>query len=360
VFVRGAFVDARAEARAAGKWLIVEAASDGSQPSRLMVDAWQSQRVIDWIEAHAVAVRVDVDEAHALAAELDVRTVPTLIAFKDGEEKARATGFLDQARLLIWLVGLDQPRKGAIERLISRGSGDLETDMQARTSFAKALLDDQSYADATEHYVWLWHNMARVDPRMTGVRVSFMAHELERLVAIYGPARRRFEEIRDQAAVAAEATPTSGELRHDWAVLNRALGEGERTLRWFDDVKRDPAANEVVRACGCLLIDLLKARQRWADVGRLYRDPLKELASLHRIHQAMPLTMMSKMVGEEAVARMREVTTAQFRTGTAELYASLRAAGRDADAKEVHAEALRLDDSEAMRSALADSPTRYD
>jgi hypothetical protein len=360
VFAGGTFLDVKNRARREGKWLIVEAASGASQPSRLMTDVWQSRRVIEWLEAHALALKIDVDVEHALAAELKVRTVPTLIAFKDDGERARVTGFLDQARLLIWLVGLDKPTNNAIERLLNRGTGDLDTDMQARTSFAKALLHDHSYADATEHYVWLWHNMVRLDPGMSGVRVSFMAREIETLVTIHKPARRRFEEIRDRAARAADAIPTSGELRHDWAVLNRVLGDDDRTLLWFESVKRDPDAGDVVRACGCLLIDLLKARRRWADVGRLYRDPLKELASLHKIHQAMPIGMMSAMVGEQTVTRMREVTAAQFRTGTAELYASLRAAGRDADAKAVHAEALRLDPSEAMQTALAASPTRYD
>ena len=111
---------------------------------------------------------------------------------------------------------------------------------------------------------------------------------------------------------------------------------------------------------GILLIELLKARGRWADVGRLYHNPLKELASHHEVLAQADLPMMGSLLPKEALAQVEKVMHAQFRKAAAELHASLRAAGRTADAKAVHEEALRLDASDEMKQALADSPVRYD
>ena len=55
---------------------------------------------------NVLAVRVDVDEDPELAAALKVRSAPTILAFKDGEEKDRLQGFRDASQLLMWLMVL--------------------------------------------------------------------------------------------------------------------------------------------------------------------------------------------------------------------------------------------------------------
>ena len=55
-----------------------------------------------WAEANkdkVDAVKVDVDAAAGLATEYDVMSVPTLVLFINGEERARATGLQNEKGL---------------------------------------------------------------------------------------------------------------------------------------------------------------------------------------------------------------------------------------------------------------------
>jgi len=91
--------------------------------------------------------------------------------------------------------------------------------------------------------------------------------------------------------------------------------------------------------------------RRWADAGRLIRDPLAEL----RTHGAM-LHMGRTFPMPDTVAPHRsaleETMLEGLRKEAAQLVRSLQAAGRDVEAAAVKREALRLDDSPEMRTAL--------
>jgi hypothetical protein len=228
--------------------------------------------------------------------------------------------------------------------------------MMERNQRAKNLLREKRYEEATDEFVWLWNNVERVDPSMSGVRVSFMAGEIERLVAEYPPARQRFAELRDQAAAATDANPTAADPRTDWAVLNKVLGDDDRTIAWFDKAKEDPAAVPVIEGLSVYLEELLKARGRWADVGRLVRDPMAKLDLHHSMLRHMEMPLMRHRLGDEAFARMRDASLNLFRRAVADLVASLRAAGRHDDAVAVRDKALILDPSGEMKQALEQPP----
>ena len=252
-------------------------------------------------------------------------------------------------------VRMPQRRRQNVLRSHSAEAGG-ERDMRARNQAAKQLLQDHRYPEATEEFVWLWNNIDRVDPAMGGVRVSFMAGQIEKLVAAHGPARRPFEELRDAAGAAADAGRGSERQRRDWIVLNGILGDEDRTIGWFDRVKADPDAAPALARIARFLLEPLKRRGRWADVGRLYAEPLEELALHYRAFETATGPLMQKRLGDERFARLPDVNAKLFRTGAAELVASLRAAGRAADADAVRQEALRLDPSSEMRATL-DSQT---
>ena len=139
-------------------------------------------------------------------------------------------------------------------------------------------------------------------------------------------------------------------------MLNGVLGDEDRTIGWFDHVKADPDAAPALARIARFLLQPLKRRGRWADIGRLYAEPLKELVFQYRAFEIATGPLMQKRLGEERFARLRDVNAKLFRTGAAELVASLRAAGRAADADAVRQEALRLDPSSEMRATL-DSQT---
>jgi thiol-disulfide isomerase/thioredoxin len=347
------FADAVERARIKGVWLIVDATAEWCGPCRTMDQTtWRDDRVASWVAANGLAVQVDVDAESELARQLEIRAMPTIIAFKDGDEKDRVVGYRDPAGLLDWLDAL-----GRGETDVDRARHaltDPEGDMNGRLSFARTLLHAGQQDEATDHYVWLWHNMARVEPAMAGVRVSFMAGDIEALAAAHPPARERFARIRDELAAAADAG-SAGDARLDWIVLNKALSEEDRTIAWFDAAKDDPSAAPALARASHHLVDLLRQRKRWADIGRIYADPVAEIARNHEISKPPGLEALEPAMRDQ----VRIMLSKLFRDGAALLYGCLRAAGRGAEAEAVEREAERLDPSDEMKTALVAARTEY-
>ncbi len=336
-----------------GGWLIVHATSGSSKDCDMMDrTTLREPDVVNWIEANALAITLDVDSDRERAKPLKILTVPTLIAFKGGVERERLRGFRGSSEVHTWLNGLERDQVDAGELPVGKGE-----DVGARSEIAKALLCSGRYEEATEDHVWLWNNMALASD-YEGVRESYLAGEINSLVCAWTPAYERFAEIRDKVAAALHAGPELPEWRLEWVVLNSVLGDDERTMAWVDTLKGDSSALPILRSGGRHLIRPLKLRGRWADMGRLYIDPLKELASLHEfaILAAQPLP---DLLPNDLSANFGDVVTSQFRTDAADLCMSLRAAGRTKEAKEVQAAAVRLDPSNEMKMALERVSTRY-
>jgi thiol-disulfide isomerase/thioredoxin len=342
------FAEAKKDAEATGVWLIVDAAAEWCAPCKQMdAGTWRDTGVVRWLEDHAIAVQVDVDAESELAKQLEIRSMPTIIAFKGGEEKDRIVGYRDPKGLLVWLEGLargetdlDQVRKSVV---------DPTSDMRGRLALARTLLRTGRREEATEELVWLWQNIARVEPAMSGVRVSYLARDIKTLIQSHAPARARFLQIREELDDLLNAGATAS--RFDWIVLNEMLGAQEQTLAWFDAVKNDPGSAGTIDHCAHRLIDLLVERERWVDIGRLYRDPVAVLTRDH----GMTTPPMGASVPTEMLASLREMMARRFRQRAALLLRCLRAAGRGTEAEALEAEALRLDSTHEMMKALVDA-----
>jgi hypothetical protein len=230
--------------------------------------------------------------------------------------------------------------------------GNLDRDMSARFNFARDLLRDQRYHDATEHFAWLWKNMERVNPAMHGVRLSYMVEEVRKLVIAHPDARRRFEQMRAEAATAADANPGLHAPRLDWVMINQMLADDDSTLAWFDAVKHDPLAQLVFEAVDNPLIEVLKRRGRLADICRIYPDPMARLDYLNQVRGAGDLPMMKARLGTEAFEKVQQAMASNFRAAAVDLVAALRAADRHSDADAVQAKALAFDPSDEMKRAL--------
>jgi thioredoxin 1 len=351
MFTELGFDEALARSRAEGRWLLVDATAQWCGPCKLMDrTTWKDPEVAAWVEAHGLAIKVDVDEEAETAQALGIQAMPTVIVFRGGEEQDRAVGMKKASDLLAWLAGVErgETELGRVERELA----DPEHDMQGRLGLAKALLMGRRFDRALEHYGWLWRNIHRVEPGMGGVRVSFMAGEIEGLVSAYPPARAHFAALRDEAEAAAAGTGEAAtEARFDWVVLNAILGETERTLAWFDAVKADPASAPVLAKLEQWLIPLLRESDRLADIGRLLRDPVQQLRGEHEHVQQMLQAVAGQMDG--MAAQMEEAMKHHLRDQAGLFHKALAAAGRAADAEALKAEALRIDGSDEMKAALA-------
>jgi hypothetical protein len=89
------------------------------------------------------------------------------------------------------------------------------------------------HAEALEGFLWCFDEGMPAVPSYAGVRVSFLVGELQKLASVYPPALTAIRARRDRAeqAMVAEA----GEKRHsmEFAALNDALGEEERSVTAF-------------------------------------------------------------------------------------------------------------------------------
>jgi thioredoxin 2 len=70
-------------------------------PCRMMAPAF-AQAASQLEPAYRLA-KVNTEEAGQLAARYGIRSIPTLVAFRNGQEVARQSGALDAASLLRWI-----------------------------------------------------------------------------------------------------------------------------------------------------------------------------------------------------------------------------------------------------------------
>jgi hypothetical protein len=279
--------------------------------------------------------------------------MPTVVAFRAGTEFDRVVGMKGPGDLIAWLdavkrgeTSVDQLRRG-----VAANAGD----MHARMSLARALAASRRFEEATDEYVWLWEHVLEHQPAMVGVRGSFMLNEITKLAEDHPPARARFAELRnslDRDDV--KGMPLRSDMT-DWMDLSKALGEEELVLTWFDS-KSDfvNARPELARVLRHRLVPLLVARDRWADVSRLFPDPMGALRAVHESLDQVRGRVMPE--GMEALRpQMVLGVEKMLRNEGALMIASLRAAGREAEATAVTDEVRRLLPGEETDRAIADT-----
>jgi len=279
--------------------------------------------------------------------------MPTIIAYKAGKEFDRVVGMKPADAFLEWLEAVKAGKKFGDDleiKVEKANAGQGKVSVRERLDNARLLLNkpgDGAFEKATDEYLWLWQNIVKEEPSMVGVRGSFMAGEIQKLIENHAPAKEKFARVRDDAWAAYLAEPSQQEPLDDWLVLNEALGDRDRTLEWFDRAKVEPKSGKTLERVGYRLERMLAERGRVADICLLYPDPIAKLRSENALRQHMP-----RMADEEQTRSIQAIHEKMFRDRASTLYTSLLLAKRDNDAAKFAAEALKLDDTGAMRAAL--------
>lgn len=333
--------EAIARSRQSGKWLIAYVEGDAADVRSMERNTWPDPTVSDCIRRH------DVLLIKTAGPGVGVPNGPALVVYKDGLEKDRVEGGLLPWDFVGWLDGLATRGETYSERQALVVS-ERNRDMSERYRRAEALVEEDQFEEATRELCWLWSHMLEVDPPMSGVRSSYMANTISKLVGAYPPARSVFSSLRD----AAERVGTPLAIG-DWVVLNEILGEPEKTLAFFDSAKARTDVREVLWFASYRITLLLLERQRWSDAGVLVHSPLDELRFGWEC-----ISMSMREGTEDRRDEFVALNTASFRKIAARLNATLRAAGRVVEADAVLEEALRLDDSEALRAAIREFANR--
>jgi thioredoxin 1 len=335
--LRAAFDRAVAE----HKLLLVDATAEWCGPCKMMDrTTWNDPAVIEWLREHAVTIQIDVDKQQDVARPLRIEAMPTIIAFVEGAEFDRVVGAKKPKELLAWLDGV---LRGETSLVVQKRRVAAEpADMRARLDVARELMSGGRYDEALVEHVWLWDHMLEHQPSLVGVRMSYFASDLERLVNVHPPARVAIGELRDRAAPAAAGSIEIRSFR-DWNCLNGVLGEKSRTLAWYDAL---PVATR--SRLGPLLesdvIPLLVEAGRWVDAGALYDAPITALEDA----ADMVAGTTSRGLPPELIQQLHD----RLRATAAQLVRALIAADRGADAVSVEARAREIDPSAEMASVL--------
>ncbi len=369
VFTDLSLADALARNAEDGRILVVKATAVWCGPCKRMdATTWREEPVVDWIRAKGTAISLDVDRHREDAQRLRIRAMPTIVAFRAGEEVDRAVGYQSGENLLKWLAAVEagettQSRLDA--KLAAPREGDGALGMQDRMTLARELADAGRVEAATEEYAWLWTNMLRIEPAMHGVRLSFLSSAMQQFAKAHGVALQRFTTLRDETAAQIEDGDSTGALRADWIALNDMIDDSQATLAWFDGVKGELGANPgAMRRLGLAQLGLtrvLEEHERWADLGRLETDPVAQITSEARSVQMM-LAMenrevpgqtpeMAAQTRDQMRDRMRKFALERSLETAGRLHAILLAADRVDEARRVAIEAIRLESEDPERMA---------
>lgn len=364
----GCFADlgfdaALAKARSEGKLLLVDAVKSAS-PMTEMMDrmTWTDAAFAARLAKDVVALRIDVDAEPALAKRLDVRYPPTVVAVKNGVALDRAANVQSPQELTAWLDGLVRGET-TLDRARAKVAA-APTDLVHRMQLASRLSEHGLFEEATRECLHLWRHMFD-DNAPDG---SLMKHEvfglqLTDLFRRHPPAREAFARLRDESAPETEGRVDAHRL-NDWLALDALLGDGAKTLAWWDAARGRPEASpEVAAVLEKRVLPLLTAAERWAEAGALHRDPRATLA-----HEAKLMASMRVIVSAEGgVLAMKGASMAELgphlqpsraqqeklRKTATQLVRALRAANRSDEADAVMRDALGYDDSPEMRAAVS-------
>lgn len=335
------------------KLVVIKFTAEWCGPCKAMdKTTWRDDKVVQWVKAHGLALEVDVDKQPKIAQQYNIAAMPTMVMLKGGNEIARTVGYIDGKRMVAWLEKASSGKAEEVAR-IDRTSRD----MQAQLQIARELVFKGNADAATDDFVWLWQNIAKVEPSMAGVRVSFLAGDMKNLAARHPKAKAAFTTLRDDAAKASEGTDPEFANRVDWIVLNGVIDDSQQTLAWFDRVKDSDAGKAAFGQTAYLLEPLFLESGRLADLPSVYADPIGSM----KLAAGLP-EMYSKSVeakgekpDEDAIASMKD----QFRQKWSRVYVGYLAAGKDDKAGELAAEFAKLEDPTDARFAMLNAAAEF-
>ncbi len=361
VFSAMGFDEALKETVGTDRILVVKATADWCVPCKMMDrTTWRDPKVESWFKANGRVTAIDIDRNKPWASEHRIGPIPTMVVFRDGKEFDRAVGAQSAEELVSWLDGVKQGRTEAdaiAKKLDDARAGKAQVSMQEWLQHAGYFASSGKPDLATREYAWLWDNIAQREPQMASARGSFMATAMQKLASEHPPAKERFRAMRDAAAEKLSKTPPSDPSKpvdsgpvEDLLILNKVVGEEERNVEWFLSVRDKPDAAPLLERVAYRLEELLSKRGLWFEMSALYPDPLKKF-QFDKSNVEMARQYAQRLPQQQGDELLRQML-ALFRDATGRMHASLLAAGREAEANRLSAEAITADDTGPMRIAL--------
>lgn len=223
-------------------------------------------------------------------------------------------------------------------------------DPQAILSEASVDAREQKYETALAKHVWFHENALRINPAMSGVRLSFALASWEELGREYPPALEKLKSIRDSLE---ERVKKGEDMRsgfHDLAAINRTLKEDSRTAESFRQLD---AHNPKAAKVAFHFVKAALVKDQAYELYVKYVDPQRDFLQMKHLYELNLQMAKDPKFG----AHLAEFGEKTFRNGSATLVAVLAVNDRKAEAEEIAALAKKaLDDAQFQKeldSALA-------
>lgn len=264
------FEAATQAATAEGKLLFIDFFTTWCEPcKRLDAQTWTDATVGKLVGEKAVALKLDAEkEGKDLAKRYKIEAYPTLLLLKaDGTELDRIVGFREPAKF-VTEFSASASGKTSLNRAIDAVSAAPEASkeaVQARYDLARTLAQRGREADALVEYLWCYDEGMPGVASYAGVRNSFLISSIAQLGRRHPPALAALRERRDAAEAKMAADPSNRGAAVDFASLNGALNENERTLKAFDAL---PGSDPRRAALLVRVYDLLVKAKRYADAAK--------------------------------------------------------------------------------------------
>jgi thiol-disulfide isomerase/thioredoxin len=206
-------------------------------PCKLLdLKTWPDADVATWADQHAICLKLDAEKEVALATTHEIDAYPTILFLSNaGEEMGRIVGFRDPKMFLLEAEAIlaGKPLSGE-QAMMAQGyaAGDPMVRQQKADELARA----GKHVEALEEYLWCYDHGLDASPSYVGVRSSFLLGAITSLGAAHPPAMEALRTRRD-ALVPTLSAGTEDYMRYaDFASLNQALGESEKTLELYDSL----------------------------------------------------------------------------------------------------------------------------
>lgn len=366
-FVSVGLDEACRQAEQQGKLVFIDFYTTWCVPCKILErTTFVDEAVIKWMQENTVALKLDAEKETRLADRYRIASYPTLLFLKpDGEEVGRVEGagsaeeFLREAARI--REGKD-PLTRAKEELAAAGPND----PIARMRYGNRLMRLGKNEEALTEFLWCFDEGNQHHVGFTGVRLSFLLSNIQRLGENYPPAIVALRERRDAAREALLAEVRAGDAPErpkgrlwslllpskpqpmpalDFAALNDALGEQSETLALYDRLRAERPDAEVVAQLRRQLEEQLLAAKRYAEIAP--KDPLAEVERIIERH-----AMIERFAGERD-AEVERIERQMLLDDIAVQYQIQVGVGDQEGAARIAARMLELDASPQAYNLLA-------
>lgn len=285
VFQELGFDAALEAASAKGGLVILDAMTSWCGPCKQMDrTTWIDPRLVQWIDANAVAIQLDMDEHEALKTKLEVKAFPTIVLFKGGAEFDRLVGLRSADEMLAWLGASVEGKRAkdtVLERVAElRTSEDPGSTWGERAKLVEDLKWFSEYEEALREHLWLWSNLPESDANLRALRHRYrwgsQRYSMREIASAYPPARAAFRKVRDELTADVLSGTADDDRLRDWIELNFVVAEEESTVRWAEGIAVAGSEIARLRQLEHRLFALLIAHDSWRTAGLTLSDPVEQ------------------------------------------------------------------------------------